>query len=311
MIIAGNKIAPGEEKQLNVRIARLPTRMTIEVPIIISRSIHDGPTLLLMGGLHGDEINGIEIMRRIITNGYSKPQAGTVICIPIVNIHGFINFSRLLPDGKDINRSFPGNKSGSLASQIAYHLRTEIIPKVDYIIDFHTGGARINNYPQIRTQTDIAANLELARAFSPRFIINSKLRSNSFRKEANKNNKPIILFEGGESLRLRKHAIDHALYGTLRVMKYLNMRDAAPPPKDETILIGSSTWIRAKNAGLYYALVRSGDQVSKGQQLGFINGPFGDFEMPIKSTKSGHILSVNNNPVINRGDALFHLGISG
>ena len=187
MIIAGNKIAPGEEKQLNVRIARLPTRMTIEVPIIISRSIHDGPTLLLMGGLHGDEINGIEIMRRIITNGYSKPQAGTVICIPIVNIHGFINFSRLLPDGKDINRSFPGNKSGSLASQIAYHLRTEIIPKVDYIIDFHTGGARINNYPQIRTQTDIAANLELARAFSPRFIINSKLRSNSFRKEANKN----------------------------------------------------------------------------------------------------------------------------
>lgn len=309
MIIAGVTIAPGEEKQIEVSISRLPTRTPIEIPIIVNRSKDPGPTLLLMGGMHGDEINGVEIVRRIIVNKYHKPDKGTVICIPILNIYGFLNFSRQVPDGKDVNRVFPGSKSGSLASQIAYHIRTEILPLIDFGLDFHTGGARINNYPQVRGQMDILSNLELANAFGAKYIINSPLREKSFRRQAGKLDKTVLIYEAGESLRLRKNAIDEGINGALRVMKHLGMRTDAPAQSHKSIHIKGSSWIRSSSAGLYHALVRPGDKVEKGTKVGLITGPFGDFEKTIKSNVTGHIIAVNNIPVVNRGDALMHIGV--
>ena len=308
IIIAGETVLPGQEKQILAVISKLPTRTEIEIPIIVRRSKKPGPTLLLMGGMHGDEINGVEIVRRIISNDYNKPTIGTVICIPIFNVYGFLNFSRQVPDGKDVNRSFPGTRSGSLASQLAYHFRNEILPVIDLGLDFHTGGARINNYPQIRGLMDNPYNLELAKAFGAKYIINSPLREKSLRKEADKINKSILVYEAGESLRLRKHAIDEGVNGALRVMKHLGMRDEAPGATSESIMLSKSKWIRARAAGLYYSYVRSGEQVEIGQKLGLIAGPFGEFERSIKSTINGHVIAVNNNPVVNRGDALMHIG---
>jgi len=309
MIINNIEILPGEEKQINATIAKLPTRTPIDIPIIVSRSKKEGPTLLLMAGMHGDEINGVEIVRRMIANSLHHPLIGSVICIPILNIHGFIHFSRQVPDGKDVNRSFPGTQWGSLASQIAYHLRKEILPQIDYGLDFHTGGARINNYPQVRAVLSRPDNLAIAEAFSSPFIMNTKFRENSLRKEADKLGKSILVFEGGESLRLRKNAIDEGVNGALRVMKFLGMRTEAPEPSRDPITISSSKWMRARGAGLYHSLVRPGDVVSRGQKVGLITGPFGEYELPVKVSVTGHVIAVNNNPVINRGDALLHIGV--
>jgi predicted deacylase len=213
-----------------------------------------------------------------------------------------------VPDGKDVNRVFPGTLRGSLASQIAYHFTKEVLPHVDYGLDFHTGGSRINNFPQVRGLMDTEANLELAKAFGAKYLINSPLRQKSLRKEAQKLGKPILIFEGGESLRLRKSAIDEGLNGALRVMKYLGMRQTAPEQNHQCIYISESTWLRAQSAGLYHSFVRPGDKVEKGMKIGLIAGPFGEFEKAIKSTVSGHVIAVNNIPVVNRGDALIHVG---
>ncbi|WP_436515648.1 succinylglutamate desuccinylase/aspartoacylase family protein [Ekhidna sp. To15] len=308
--IRNQQIKPGKIKQINISLSRLPTRTHVEIPIIVSHSKEPGPVLLLMGGMHGDEINGAEIVRRILANKYHIVDKGTVICIPILNVYGFLNFSRQVPDGKDVNRSFPGSKSGSLASQIAYYVRREILPLIDCGLDFHTGGSRINNYPQIRGQLDSNFGLELAKAFAPKYLINSKLREKSLRKEAAKNGKHILVYEGGESLRLRKHAIDQGVNGALRVMHHLGMIGTSPPKKFDPILISSSTWLRTPAAGLYYSLVRPGDKVTVGQELAYVNGPYGDFEKLIKSKYDGHVIAVNNIPVVNKGDALMHIGMT-
>ena len=309
MQIANVKIAPGEEKTIYASISKLPSRTSIEIPVIVSRSIHEGPTLLLMGGLHGDEINGVEIVRRIIAGGHNRPLRGTTICIPILNIYGFLHFSREVPDGKDINRAFPGSRTGSLASQIAYHLRQEIIPQIDVGIDFHTGGAQINNFPQIRAQLDISDNLVLATAFATRFVLNANLREKSFRREAHRAGKPILVYEAGESLRLRKNAIDEGVHGAMRVMKHLGMVDEAPAPVYETIFMQKSSWIRSRHAGIYHSIIHVGSEVTKGMIIGLITGPFGDFEVKVKSRYNGYVIAVNNNPVVNRGDALIHIGL--
>ncbi len=306
--IAGTAVSPGKTANIDANIAKLPSGTIIDIPILVHRSKKEGPTMLLLAGMHGDEINGVEIMRRIIRDKLYKVDKGSVICIPIINVYGFINFSREVPDGKDINRSFPGNKNGSLASQVAHFLMTEVIPHIDYGIDFHTGGARINNYPQVRVKTDDALNLELANAFGAKFIINSPHRDKSLRKEAYKLDKRIMVFEGGESLRLRKDAIDAGIEGMLRVMKYLGMRKEAPEAKKASIEIAKSTWIRAKAAGLHYSDIRNGKGVDYKEVLGEVSDPFGSFQNKIKAPGKGHILAVNNNPVVNRGDALYHIG---
>ncbi|MEQ6166736.1 succinylglutamate desuccinylase/aspartoacylase family protein [Ekhidna sp. MALMAid0563] len=302
-------LAPEKLHRQNIPTARLPSGTVIEIPIFSYEAKKEGPTLLLMAGMHGDEINGVEIMRRIITQKLYQVQSGRVILVPVFNVFGFINFSREVPDGKDVNRSFPGNKNGSLASQFAYFMTSEVLPHINFGIDFHTGGKQINNFPQVRGMLDEPKNNELAHAFASPFIINSPYRDKSLRKEAGKLGKSILIYEAGESLKLRKPAIDEGLAGMKRVMKHLNMIENAPSPSREPIVISKSTWTRASRAGLHYAQARNGSLVKKGEVMGVISDPYGEYEKKIKATHDCHILSINNNPVVNRGDALFHTGV--
>ena len=303
-------VKPGEVKYLDFFVSRLPTGTNINMPITVGRSKKDGPTLLLIGGMHGDEINGVEILRRIIKNKLFIPDRGSVICIPILNTLGFINFSRENSGGKDVNRSFPGSTTGSLASQIAHFMAKEIIPQIDCAIDFHTGGKRINNYPQIRTVFDHEASYQLAQSFSAPFMLNSPLRDKSLRKFGHSLGKPILVYEAGESLRLRQHSIVTGVNGTLRVMRFLNMIDSAPEPKHQSEILNKSTWLRAKRSGMYYSVVRSGAPISKNETLGYIADPYGQKETKVTSPLDGFVIAVNNNPIINRGDALIHLGLN-
>ena len=307
--IAGQEIRPGEFKEIDIDIAKLPSHTVIDTPIYISRGWEDGPVLALTAGMHGDEINGMEIVRRFLDSGLHQPKRGVTVCMPIVNVYGFLNYSREVPDGKDINRSFPGNKNGSLASRVAYHVMRQVIPFIDVGIDFHTGGAMRANYPQVRAVLRDEQNLELATAFSAPFTIDTPFRPNSLRREAARKGKRIIVYEGGESLRFDPHAIDEGIAGTLRLMKFLSMIDSAPEPTEENRVVWSTAWIRAKHAGLFQANIQCGQLVHRGEWVGTITDPFGEFKEEVKATQTGYVIGLNNCPVINAGDALIHLGM--
>lgn len=309
VVIAGHEIEPGEFREIDINIARLPSHTQIDTPIYVSRSEQDGPVLALTAGMHGDEINGMEIVRRILEEGLHKVQRGTVVCMPITNVYGFLNFSRDVPDGKDVNRSFPGSKNGSLASRVAYNLTHKIIPFVDYGIDFHTGGAMRTNYPQIRAMLNNARSQELAEAFCAPFTIDSPFRPNSLRKEASKKGKNFIVYEAGESLRLDQAGIETGIAGTLRLMKHLGMIDEAPAPKEENRVIWSSSWVRARHAGLFQPAIQCGKLVHKGDPVGTITDPFGEFKEQVHAPETAYVIGLNNIPVVNAGDALMHLGM--
>lgn len=304
--INGERIYRGEDRQIYLRIARLPTYTNIDLPVRVIRSENPGPVLLLSGGLHGDEINGIEIVRRLLAKKLVVPQSGTIIAVPLMNVYGFIQNVRGVPDGKDINRSFPGSKTGSLAKLVAHTIMNEIIPKIDYGIDFHTGGASRSNYPQIRCSLNISKNLELAKSFAPPVILHSRFLNNSFRKAAYQKEKHILVFETGESLRLDEYGIKVAIEGTMRVMKHLDMLKEAPK-SIETNIYNKSYWSRATYAGLFYPKIQLGNEIKKNQILGHITDPFGQETFKIKSRRTGRVIGLNYNPVVHKGDALLHI----
>lgn len=307
--IAGTSIELGQDVKIDLNVARLPSHTMINIPVHVYRGKEDGPVLLLMAGMHGDEVNGIEIIRRMVVDKSIFPEKGTLIVIPILNIFGFLNYSREVPDGKDVNRSFPGSTRGSLASRIAHLFMKEIFPHVDYGIDFHTGGGSRSNYPQIRCKVDIPSHFELAQIFGAPFLLNAKLRDKSLRKEATLKGKPIIVYEAGEAERFDEFAIEQGIAGTLRVMNHLEICDHPVEPTTNSILFQTSSWIRAKKSGLFRSFIKPGDAVSKNQLLGSITDPFGDVEFNIKSPANGFIVGLSYSPVISQGDALIHIGL--
>lgn len=308
--INGVRVRPGQSVNIELPIAKLPTHTLIDLPIFIRSSKTEGPVLLISGGIHGDEINGVVTAKKLLEEfdqGLTLLK-GTLIIIPLVNIYGFLSNSRTFPDGRDLNRSFPGSKKGSLASRIAYILQEEIIPQIDYGIDFHTGGRMLSNHPQVRVDFKDKVGLELAKAFGTHFVVNSKHIEKSFRKTAYMARKHLLVFEGGESMRLDNYAIEEGIAGTKRLLHYLGMIESSPSAL-ETIILKDSQWIRAKASGIFYSSVKLGDSVKKGQILGRISDPYGQVIVPVKAVINGHVIGINNNPVINVGDAVIHVGI--
>ena len=302
-----HEVGPGKHKEIQLNIARLPTYTNIDLPVHVYRGQEKGPGLLLTGGLHGDELNGVEIIRRMIANDMLMPQRGTVIAIPLVNVYGFIQNVRGLPDGKDINRSFPGVKGGSLARLLAYTLMNKIVPQIDYGVDFHTGGAARANYPQIRCVLDDDKNIELAKAFNAPFVINSSLIDKSFRKAAYKKDKHILVYETGESTRFDESGIQEGIEGTMRLMKYLKMKEQAPEADHQTEIYKKTTWVRAKYAGLFQPKIKLGQRVEQGQQLGYVTDPYGNERFKSSCPHDGRVIGLNFAPVVHKGDALLHL----
>lgn len=309
MKIAGTKIEKGQNKRINLEIAKLISGIEIDVPIIVSRGKEDGPTLLLMAGLHGDEINSVDVLRSVIEHKINQVQKGTVICVPILNIFGFINFSREVPDGKDVNRSFPGHSKGSLASQIAYHLTKKVLPHCDYIIDFHTGGKSRFNIPQTRAILTDEKCHALADAFNAPFTLHANLIPRSLRKTAFNQGKTIIVYEGGEALRFDEEAKDIAISGIKKVLTYLDMQKFKEP-KINSKSYHHRKWMRAPTSGFFHPEINIGDKVSQGQIVGSVSGPMGDYHDHCLASKDAYVISLNNNPMVNRGDAIIQLAFS-
>jgi uncharacterized protein len=308
--ILGETIYAGDSKIIDMEIARLHTTTKLKIPVIVERSKIDGPTVLFSAGIHGDEINGVEVVRQLIIQKINKPKRGTIICIPIVNMFGFVNKSRDFPDGRDLNRVFPGSKKGSLASRFAHHILEGIMPAVDYAVDFHAGGASRFNAPQIRITPNNLELKQLADIFNAPFTLYSKNISGSFRSSADKLNVKMLLFEGGKSLDINKNVANIAVDGVKRVLSHLDMlsdKHIVEMPKSNTIYIEKSGWIRAKCSGLFHDNNLIGKFVEKGTVLGLITDPFGKFEQKVKAPNDGYIINANHSPIVYEGDAIYHM----
>ena len=311
MRIFNHNIPKGKRTVINRAVARLHTGTELEIQVVIDRAKKNGPTLLLTSGIHGNEVNGVEIVRQLISKGYSKPEMGTVISIPVVNVLGFLNKAREFPDGRDLNRMFPGSLKGSLASRFAHALMTHVVPQIDYCIDFHTGGAERFNYAQVRTEAGAEKSLELAKVFGAKFIVDANMRDKSFRQSATAQGKTVLLFEGGKSLNFDKVVTKIGLEGAMRVMHHLGMRDftteLAGSEPEGPIYVHESTWLRAPHSGMFRTYVKNGKHVKKGDVLGTISDPYGQFEKKVKAPNDGYIICLNHSPIITQGDALVHL----
>ena len=310
IVLFGESINPGESKTINVEIARLHTTTKLNIPVIVRRSKIDGPVVLFSAGIHGDEINGVEIVRQVIRTKINKPKRGTIICIPIVNVFGFVNKSREFPDGRDLNRVFPGSKKGSLASRFAFHILTEIMTVVNYAVDFHAGGASRFNAPQIRIAPNNEALKNLADVFNAPFTLYSKNISGSFRSSSEKLNVKMLLFEGGKSLDINTSIADEGINGAKRLLAHLDMLDpkhSVPQQQSNTIYIEKSGWIRAKCSGLLHDYNMIGKFVKKGTVLAIITDPYGKFERKVKAPNDGYIINANHSPIVYEGDAIYHL----
>jgi predicted deacylase len=307
--INGKEIKPGESAEHIINSYQLPSKTILEIPVFVYRSAKPGPVVLFQAGMHGDEISGIEICRQLLKKDEIKHlHKGSVIIIPVLNMISFILKSRDLPDEKDLNRCFPGSPRGSFGSRIAYDLMTEIVPQIDYGIDFHTGGAKINNYPQIRYAEDDPEAGKIAEYFAAPFTLNAPYRDKSLRKEAAKLNKSYLVYEGGESLRINKYAINEGVNGSLRLLNGLEMV-SADVPTSETIKLKDSKWARAKKSGIFRTNKKYGSFIEKNEQIGIISDPFGEHEHPIIAPTDGFLIGINNQPVVNEGDALMHIGV--
>nr|WP_321227352.1 succinylglutamate desuccinylase/aspartoacylase family protein [uncultured Psychroserpens sp.] len=311
--ILGETIDPGQNAVITFEVAKLHTRNTLDVPIIIERSKKPGPTLLITAGIHGDEINGVEIVRQIIAKGINKPKKGTIICVPVVNVFGFLNMNRLFPDGRDLNRVFPGSANGSLASRVAHLVMKEIIPHVDFAMDFHTGGADRFNAAQIRITREEPRLTELAHIFGAPFIYYSNNINKSFRNACSKAGVPMLLFEGGKSFNIHDNITNTGVNGAKRVLHHLGMLNSkfkVSKPKTEAIIIEDSKWLRAKFSGMFKATAAINSYVKKDDVLGNITDPYGSFNHFVKAPNAGYIFNVNESPIIYQGDAIFHISTS-
>jgi predicted deacylase len=310
--ILGKNVLPGQGAVINLNMAKLYTTTSVEVPVIIERSKKPGPVILITAGIHGDEINGVEIVRQIISKGINKPIKGTVICIPIVNVFGFLNLSREFPDGRDLNRVFPGTKNGSLASRFAYQFVQKILPVADFCMDFHTGGASRFNVAQIRIQKDDEEGKKYAKIFNAPFTYYSKTIGKSYRETCKKLGKTVLLFEGGKSLDSNKDIAKFGVDGTMRILKNMEMlkpRFEYPDPPLDSIIIESSTWMRAKYSGLLHVKIVCGKHVEKGEYIATITDPYGKFRHKVLATHSGYVINVNESPIVYQGDAIFNFSI--
>jgi predicted deacylase len=310
IVINNRPIEPGENTEVNLNVYRLPTRTIMEIPVHVYRSLNPGPVVLFIAGMHGDEINGIEIIRKILKSGnLKKLKKGSVLAIPILNIISFLNGTRELPDGRDLNRCFPGTAAGSLGSRIANDVMREILPQIDFGVDFHTGGSKITNYPQIRCWFEGELGFDLAKKFAPPFILNSPLREGTLRKEAYAVKKPIIVYEAGESMRFNRLAIDEGLNGCYRLLKNLGMLQTKTP-EQKPMVFKKTKWVRAKISGLFYSDKKYGSKVVKDEVIGRISDTFGEMEIDLHAPYTGYIVGLNNKPVVNEGDALIHIGVA-
>lgn len=311
LCIHGTPILPGTATTIELPAGRLYTHTPMSIPVHVIRGRHDGPRLFVCAAIHGDEIIGVEIIRRLLGLSILKQLHGALIAIPIVNVHGLLSHSRYLPDRRDLNRSFPGSGRGSLASRLAHLFMNEVVRQSTHGIDIHSAGLHRHNLPQIRASMSDPNTARLAHAFGVPLILDSYLRDGSLRQAAADLGIPTLLYEAGEALRFDELSIRAGVKGILNVMRALDMLPPAHKKKaaviSEPIVASDSAWLRAPCSGILRPLIPPGSRVEPGTVLGVIADPFGSQEVEVSSPHHGIIIGSTHLPLVNEGDALFHI----
>jgi len=307
--IAGREIRRGSRETIELPLPHLYTHSPVAMPIHVVCGKRDGPRLFVCAAIHGDEINGVEIIRRLVKSPVLRHLRGTLVAIPVVNVHGFITHSRYLPDRRDLNRSFPGSESGSLAGRLARLFLTEIVEKCTHGIDLHTGAGHRTNLSQIRANLDDPDTLKLARAFGAPVLINANLRDGSLRQAAAELGIPTLLYETGEALRFDEISIRAGERGIVNVMRALGMLPASKRRREapEPVVARATTWVRAPMSGVLRLLVPPGGRIGKEGLLAVVADPFGEREAEVRAPFNGIVIGRTNLPLANEGDALFHI----
>lgn len=302
-------VFPGTDCKIEIPVAKLYTDADVSLPVHIIRGKKDGPTVFISAAIHGDELNGIEIIRRLLSQPNFKIIRGTLICVPMVNVYGVVNQSRYMPDRRDLNRCFPGSAKGSLAGRVAHIFMKEIVQHCDFGIDLHTGAIHRSNFPQIRADISDEKTQELAKVFGATVIINSNLLDGSLREAAVQNNTKVLLYEAGEALRFDEYSIRAGIKGIENVLQHLTlMRKKRSKKKPiEPYIAKSSSWHRATASGIVNNKVQLGDQVVKGDVLAEIGDPLGELLDVVKASRSGIVIGKQNIPLVQEGEAMFHL----
>jgi predicted deacylase len=310
IVIGEHRIKAGQSAKVMLPVAKLYTDAEVSLPVFISRSKKAGPTVLICAAVHGDELNGIEIIHRLIRDKKLKPSCGTVIAVPMVNVYGVINQSRYLPDRRDLNRSFPGSAKGSLASRLANIFLNQCVLHCDYGIDLHTGAIHRSNLPQIRANLDEADLSGLANAFGAPVVINTTNPKGSLREAAAKSGTKIMVYEAGEALRTDEFSVHIGYRGVLNVLRALNMLPKSRKKKSSTLpfIAHSSDWIRATASGFVSHKLELGEQVEKGTVLADVVDPFGEVLALVKAPRKGIIIGKQNIPLVQEGEAMYHIG---
>lgn len=303
----GESISPGERKVVELEAAKLYTHSPLSIPVEIINGQFAGPTLMINAAIHGDELNGVEIVRQLINTIDANRLKGTVIAVPIVNVFGFIHKSRYLPDRRDLNRCFPGSEKGSLASRMAYTFFSQVATRCDYILDLHTGAIHRTNLPQIRADLSNPETLRIAQAFATPVIIDAPLRDGSLRSEAERLGIPVLTYEAGEALRFEPICINAGYIGVQRVMQAIGMLRASRKKLPTPVIAKSTRWLRAESDGILRTIVTLGEKVRKGQVLAYISAPLGHSEIELVTSRAGIVIGQQTLPLVNEGDAVFHL----
>lgn len=301
-------VKPGRKVQIELPFARVVTGATESLPVKVINGRSAGPNIWLSAAIHGDELNGIQIIRRVIRDLDAKTLRGAVIAVPIVNPLGFINESRYLPDRRDLNRSFPGSARGSTASRLAHLFMEQVVGHCTVGIDLHTASNHRINHPQIRADIDDPTTLKLARAFGAPFSIHARLRDGSLRQAASERGKTILLYEAGQAHRFDDHAVETGVVGVMRTLRAMGMIDARLPRAQPTKLIRRTRWVRARRGGIADIEVRLGEKVERGHRVASIADAFGMHPTQVKATESGWVLAMSLRPLVNSGDSLIHIG---
>lgn len=304
----GATIQAGERLTVELPIARLYTSNEMTLPVQVVHGRKPGPVFFVSAAVHGDEINGVEIIRRLLASKTLNNLHGTLLAIPVVNPFGFIQRARYLPDRRDLNRSFPGSPKGSLAGRLAYLFMTEIASRSHYGVDLHTGSNFRSNLPQVRSNMDDPQTLGFAKVFGAPVVVPSELREGSLREAVAALGKQVLVYEGGEALYFNEAAIRVGLRGIINLLRYVGMLPARKSAKlVEPIVTDRSSWVRAIMSGLFSRQVKLGDMVKRGAVLGIVSDPLGDDREEVIAPFSGVVIGQLNLPLAHEGDALIHL----
>ncbi|MCW5939630.1 MAG: succinylglutamate desuccinylase/aspartoacylase family protein [Fimbriimonadaceae bacterium] len=308
LIVAGHEVQPGKSKRFEIPVAVLSTGTPVSIPVTVIHGAHPGPKLLISAAIHGDEINGVEIVRQILADSGPKTLRGSIVAVPVLNVFGYLMGSRYLPDRRDLNRSFPGSAKGSLASQMAHLFLSKLVSHADFAIDLHTGSGGRTNLPQIRANLGHEPTRQAAMAFGAPIVIQARLRANSYRAVAASRGLPILLYEGGEAHRFDRESIRVGVEGIWRVMAHLGMRLSHQEPYVPLPFVASeTTWIRTSRGGVLHCAAHPGDMVQAGELLGRTTDIYGKTRSRIVAPWSGMIIGMACNPLVTRGDGVLHV----